>query len=56
VLAFLATMGFCEKSSSSNDLSRSMGGGLRFIEAVVSKAFVLIVDEVCIDFISAIRC
>lgn len=50
---FLVTIGFTETSSSSNDLWRSTGGGLRFNEAEVSNSFVFVVEEVWVDFISA---
>lgn len=55
VTGFLTTIGLFEKSSSSNDLWRSIGGGLRFMEAEVSNVFAFAVEEVCIDFISAIQ-
>lgn len=55
VTGFLTTIGLFEKSSSSNDLWQSIGGGLRFMEAEVSNVFELAVKEVCIDFISATR-
>jgi len=48
----LTTMGFFGNSSSSNDLLRSKGGGLRLIAAAeVSNVFKSITEAACVEFL-----